>query len=392
MSKHVNLTTAELKTFVTHFVENNRFLQEQGKRPVAINIEGEAGIGKTSTILQFADEMNMKCVKLSLSQIEEIGDLVGYPHKEFEVCKDDGPCKWIPESMLQTYIEYKYKPTGNKRMTHAAPEWVQGLTEGGILILDDYTRADSRFMQAAMEIIDRQEYISWKLPKDWHVILTTNPDSGDYHVSSLDPAQKTRFVTVNLKFDAECWARWAEQNDIDGRCINFLIMHPELVSQTTNARSITTFFNAISSIKNFEENLPLIQMIGEGSVGAEFSTMFTTFINNRLDRLITPETVITNDNDSYVLGALRDCIGREDAYRADIASVLMTRIINYTLHYAQKNVIGPKITARITKLATDEDTFNNDLKYILVKKLVNGNKTKFQKLLTDPKLIEMAIK
>ena len=169
--------------------EYNRFLQEQGKRPVAINIEGEAGIGKTSTILQFADEMNMKCVKLSLSQIEEIGDLVGYPHKEFEVCKDDGPCKWIPESMLQTYIEYKYKPTGNKRMTHAAPEWVQGLTEGGILILDDYTRADSRFMQAAMEIIDRQEYISWKLPKDWHVILTTNPDSGDYHVSSLDPAQ-----------------------------------------------------------------------------------------------------------------------------------------------------------------------------------------------------------
>lgn len=392
MSKHVNLTTEELKTFVTHFVENNRFLQEQGKRPVAINIEGEAGIGKTSTILQFAEEMNMKCVKLSLSQIEEIGDLVGYPHKEFEVCKDEGPCKWVPESMLQTYIEYKYKPTGNKRMTHAAPEWVQGLSEGGILVLDDYTRADSRFMQAAMEIIDRQEYISWKLPKDWHVILTTNPDSGDYHVSSLDPAQKTRFVTVNLKFDAECWARWAEENGIDGRCINFLIMHPELVTQTTNARSITTFFNAISSIKNFEENLPLIQMIGEGSVGAEFSTMFTTFINNRLDRLITPETVITNDNDSYVLGALRDCIGREDAYRADIASVLMTRIINFTLHYAQKNVIGPKITARITKLATDEDTFNNDLKYILVKKLVNGNKTKFQKLLTDPKLIEMAIK
>lgn len=141
MSKHVNLTTEELKTFVTHFVENNRFLQEQGKRPVAINIEGEAGIGKTSTILQFAEEMNMKCVKLSLSQIEEIGDLVGYPHKEFEVCKDEGPCKWVPESMLQTYIEYKYKPTGNKRMTHAAPEWVQGLTEGGILILDDYTRA-----------------------------------------------------------------------------------------------------------------------------------------------------------------------------------------------------------------------------------------------------------
>jgi len=231
-----------------------------------------------------------------------------------------------------------------------------------------------------------------ELPKDWHVILTSNPDSGDYHVSSLDPAQKTRFVTINLKFDADCWAKWAEENGIDGRCINFLLMHPELVSQTTNARSITTFFNCISSIPDFENNLPLIQMIGEGSVGGEFSTMFTTFINNRLDKLISPETVITNESDSYIMGALRDCIGRDGAYRADIASVLMTRIINFTLHYSEKHTITPKITARITKLATDEETFNNDLKYILVKKLVNGNKAKFQKLLADPKLIEMAIK
>lgn len=243
-----------------------------------------------------------------------------------------------------------------------------------------------------MEIIDRQEYISWKLPKDWHVILTTNPDSGDYHVSSLDAAQKTRFVTVNLKFDVECWAKWAEQNDIDSRCINFLLMHPELVNQTTNARSITTFFNCITSIKDFEANLPLIQMIGEGSVGPEFSTLFTTFINNRLDKLITPDTVITHENESYILGALRDSIGRDEAYRADIASVLMTRIINYTLYYADRNTITPKIINRLIRLATDEDTFNNDLKYVLVKKLVNGNKTKFQKLLADPKLIEMAIK
>jgi hypothetical protein len=28
----------------------------------------------------------------------------------------------------------------NKRMSHAAPEWIQGRGEGGFLILDDYTR------------------------------------------------------------------------------------------------------------------------------------------------------------------------------------------------------------------------------------------------------------
>ena len=45
---------------------NVKYLQENGKIPVAVNIEGEAGIGKTSTILQYANENNLHFVKLSL--------------------------------------------------------------------------------------------------------------------------------------------------------------------------------------------------------------------------------------------------------------------------------------------------------------------------------------
>jgi predicted transcriptional regulator len=41
---HVNLNTDELKSFIKHMIENNRHIQEQGKKPVAINIEGEAGL------------------------------------------------------------------------------------------------------------------------------------------------------------------------------------------------------------------------------------------------------------------------------------------------------------------------------------------------------------
>ena len=74
------------------------------------------------------------------------------------------------------------------------------------------------------------------------------PNNGDYMVNSVDAAQKTRYITANLKFDVNVWGRWAEENGIDTRCINFLLMHPELVTQETNARSISTFFNSISSI------------------------------------------------------------------------------------------------------------------------------------------------
>jgi hypothetical protein len=246
-------------------------------------------------------------------------------------------------------------------------------------------------MQATMEICDRQEYISWKLPKNWHVILTTNPDNGDYNVTTLDVAQQTRFISVELKYDVNVWAKWAEEVKIDGRCINFMLMNPELVTQRVNPRSITTFFNAISSIPKFEDQLPLIQMIGECSVGTDFSGMFTMFINNKLDRIIGPEDILTKD-EGYVMGALKDMIGEDDDFRADISSIVATRVVNFSLNMAKTKSISDAMIQRIVKLTTDSKVFTDDLKYYIVKELLNGNKPKFSKLMLNPLVVKMAIK
>lgn len=392
----VNVNTNELKSFITHIVKNNQHIQTEGKIPVAVNIEGEAGIGKTTTIMQIGNDLGLSVVKLNLAQIEELGDLTGFPIKEYEVVKTDESgkkmVKWVPENTMPLYIQSKYVPSGEKRMGYAVPEWIQDKSEGGLLILDDYSRADQRFTQAAMELIDRQKYISWSLPKNWHIILTSNPDNGDYLVTSMDAAQKTRFITVNLKFDMDCWAKWAEENNIDTRCINFMLLHPELVSQTTNARSITTFFNSISSISDFNAELPLIQMVGEGSVGDQFATMFNLFIGNRLDKLVTPKDMLTNPNWDHIKGQLVSCIGSGDDYRADIANILALRFINYTVHYSTTNPVDQKIIERITKLVLEEGILTNDLKYAVIKGIINGNKDKFAKLMINPALVHMTIK
>ena len=202
------------------------------------------------------------------------------------------------------------------------------------------------------------------------------------------------WISVNLKFEVDIWAKWAEKDGIDGRCINFLMMHPELVTEKCNARSIVTFFNAISSIPDFaaESALSLIQMIGEGSVGPEFATMFTTFIHNKLDKLVTPKDLLLHDNEAYIIGEFRNCVGKGNDYRADIASVLTSRLINYTLHYAEKNTIYQKQIDRLTRFAIDEETLASDLQYVLVKKIINGNKQKFQKMMTNQKVMEMVMK
>jgi hypothetical protein len=420
----VNLNVTELKGFVNHIITNNRFLQEDGKQSVSIEVVGESGIGKTSSIVEIAQENNLKFVKLNLAQIEELGDLVGFPVRQFQMYKekivqakkiDDlsytaaqraaasadianiaTPTTkkvgmWVDELAVQEYLKNGYKMTGKNRMSYCAPEWIADAKAGGILLLDDWNRADTRFIQAVMELIDRQTYISWSLPKDWHIILTANPDNGDYMVNSVDSAQKTRYVTANLKFDVNIWAQWAESAGIDTRCINFLLLHPELVTQETNARSITTFFNAISSFEKFEDNLSLIQMIGEGSVGDEFASMFTTFINNKLDKLVTPKDLLTHENESYILGELRGSIGQDDTYRADIAATLATRLGNYAVVYSKENTVNQKITDRLKALCT-KDYFTNDLKYLVVRTIFNGNKKKFNKLMMIPEIIKMTMK
>ena len=391
MSKITQLNVDELKDFLKHMVDNNQYIQKEGKIPVAINIEGDAGLGKTSAIMQLGKEMQMDVVKINLSQIEELGDLVGFPVKEFKIQNKEGKSTWIMEAQIEAAMKKGYKVV-EKRMAHAAPEWIQGRTEGGFLVLDDYTRADHRFMQATMEILDRQEYISWSLPKNWHVILTTNPDNGEYQVTSLDDAQKTRFISTEVKFDAGVWARWAEKVNIDGRCINFLLMNPEIVTQKVNPRSITTFFNSISSIQKFEDQLPLINMIGDGSIGEEPSALFAMFINNKLDKIISPEQILTNDDWNYVKGSLTGCIGKDDDFRADISSIISTRIINFASMTADKGSVPQKMIDRIISLVTDCDSFTDDLRYYMVKEILNGHKAKFSKLMLNQKVVKMTVK
>ena len=102
---------------MNHIINNNRHLQENGKGPVAVEVIGESGIGKTSSIVQLADELNLNFVKLNLAQIEEIGDLVGFPIRQFEVT-DGATVKYVDESALEDVRTEGYKTTGKNRMSY----------------------------------------------------------------------------------------------------------------------------------------------------------------------------------------------------------------------------------------------------------------------------------
>jgi hypothetical protein len=131
-------------------------------------------------------------------------------------------------------------------------------------------------------------------------------------------------------------------------------------------------------------------MIGEGSVGPEFSSMFTMFINNKLDKMISPQNVMEQD-EKYVLNTLKSIIGKDKEYRADLASTLSTRIVNYLDIFSKSNPIEKSIISRISSLV-NEKIFTNDICYNMVRSIYNNNPNKFKSLMMDKSLVEYILK
>ena len=399
------ITLNEFKEVFSYLLDNNKHLEDSNLRPIAVGVEGEAGIGKTTLIEDIAKERGMTLCKVNLAQLEEIGDLVGMPMKECEVAWiENGQVKdkrWMPESQTKN-LDLRLKLTGRVRMSYAPPAWlpVDENPNGTIVFLDDYTRANSMFMQATMEIINTASYISWKLPKYTSIVLSSNPDDGQFSVTSLDNAQKTRFINFNLKLNIEDWAKWAEEAEIDGRAINFELLYGDEIFkkhnnvQTVNPRSYTTFCKAISGLKDWNkpETLALILQISKGCFLNDkdniIGNLFTTFIANKLDRLIQPKDMIELKWDTLE-PKMKNCVYDNGQFRPEIASVLTIRFMNYVLHlFGTKGGIKESVVYdRILEIVeNDEMLFSEDLIFHLVKSLVTKYPGRTGKLLMNAKI------
>ena len=157
MSKLNTVSMEQVKNLLNYTIDNNNKLQENGVTPIAISLEATAGIGKTSIVEQVAKERNMNFTKLSLHEMDEPGDLVGYPQIEYEcqVLKktktETGEVKvvimpktiWVNSKQVENNNNpsIKYQQTGKTRMSYAKPAWVPEYNENGtICLLDDYVR------------------------------------------------------------------------------------------------------------------------------------------------------------------------------------------------------------------------------------------------------------
>lgn len=398
------MTIGEFTGVFNYLLDNNKALQDSGLSPIAIGLEGEAGIGKTTVVEDIAKKRGMSFCKLNLSQLEEVGDIVGFPMKEvllrYKNKQGEIVQRWWPESLLSK-VPANVEVTAQTRMGYAPPAWLpkKENPNGCILLLDDYTRANPLFMQATMELINTASYVSWKLPKNTSIVITSNPDDGSYSVSALDNAQKTRFVNFNLKLNVEDWASWAEFNKIDSRCINFELLYGEEIFkkhngvQTINPRAYTTFCKAISGIKdwNDEKSLALILNISKGCFLNDsdniVGNLFTTFISMKLDKLVSPKDMLMQKWET-VEPKIYDCVYDGDRMKTEIASILALRLLNHIMFYfSQPGVKESVVQDRLLDfIENPRKLLSDDLLFHIIKTVVGKYPSRTGKLMLNSKI------
>ncbi len=114
--------------------------------------------------------------------------------------------------LLPKAAENGFRYTNKTRTIPCPPDWVTNLQDNGILLLDDYSRSNSLFSQAVMELVNEGTMIGWDLKeKKVQILLSENPDNGEYNVASQDGAQTDRMAKINMVWDAQDWAERAEK-------------------------------------------------------------------------------------------------------------------------------------------------------------------------------------
>ncbi len=344
----------EVRQFTEHIIQSNIRAEEKGQQKSPVCIWGTHGIGKTALVEQIALENNYKFAYIAPAQFEEMGDLLGMPGIK------------------------------NNQTVFNSPDWVPTENGPGILLIDDINRADDRILRGMMQLLQNYELVSWKLPAFWQIVLTANPDGGDYSVTPMDDAMLTRMMHVTMNFDAKVWAVWAEKEGIDARCINFVLTYPEIVvGKQSTPRSLVQFFQSIENIPDFSKDLALIQMLGSSCLDEETVAAFVAYVQQNLSELISPEDILNAERfEVEVAIPIRNMVQKE-VLRVDILSTLCTRLVNFlTLRPEELSALEIKNIQSFIKMTI----LPNDLRLSLVQDLVNASNPSLKKVMEDPDL------
>jgi len=353
----LSVKAEDIKEFIIHIIKMNIANVSIGKATYPVTIWGHKGIGKTAILRQLVTEGIVEdLIYIPLAQVEEMGDLLGIPEPDVD-------------------------PVSGKRVTVVRPpHWVPTKDVVGLVVLDDFNRADIRIIKGVMQLLQTAQMLTWKLPPRYTVVLTANPDDKDYLVTSIDPAMYTRMFNITMLVDPMSWLRWADRNNIDRRILSFIakagrdFLSPDNADRTC-PRTWEMFSHAICNIEDSKQltiskSVEMIKLLGYGVLDSIPVDTFIQFILGELDDIVEPEVIVeTYSQNADVRTKILSTMSKSPP-RTDILYAILSRLVAYIAKLSQKD-ISQNIVKNVI-LLLEEDTIPYDMKTVIVQELVKG--------------------
>src|SRR5262249_53265185 len=72
----------------------------------------------------------------------------------------------------------------------------------------------------------------YELPEGWLACAAINPEKGDYQVTPLDPALRSRFMNLTVRADRTAWLLWARDNGVHPAILEIARAHDHFLEAT----------------------------------------------------------------------------------------------------------------------------------------------------------------
>lgn len=218
---------------------------------VAIMVRGMQGIGKSQSVYQIASELrsefyksetNCKAVSVALKNDSGFRKAVKsfwQKNAENPEYKDWDKTVWhfemgipVVERRLSQLTEGDVTglpfDNGKGGTIFKKTEWLLNACEFPcILFLDELNRAIKGVSQATFQLADSKAFDGACLHDETRVYVAANIGES-FDVQSMDPAEISRYATVDLEPSVEDWLDWAKQN-CDMNLVEFIRTNPALL-------------------------------------------------------------------------------------------------------------------------------------------------------------------
>lgn len=255
-------------------------------------IVGESGIGKTALAKEIARQNSWSFVVIDGNLLKE-GEIGGLPTvEEYEIVDSLGK---ITHRKATTYAVHT-------KLREIDEEVLKG--KSVLLFIDEINRCEHTVQQELMNLILNREINGYKLHDKVKILAAMNPSSKyggdfDYQVVDMDAAQENRFVWLTMESDSKGWLKWAVEEGLEDKVIEFISTFPEYLQSINEddiratPRSYERVSKAYKLYKDQKNVIPsrVFLNILKGNVGSIIAEEFMSFIEADHEALITFEEV-----------------------------------------------------------------------------------------------------